>query len=96
MHVFFFSFVRITSYSILSVFPYFYVHIYLPVTVDGYIDRCQASYVVGVVGTITGSLLENVPKCVFKKGVGGKTLSSFVFRGALTCVSGSKLYCVCH
>lgn len=47
MHVFFFSFVRITSCSILFVFPYFYVHIYLLVIVDGYIDRCQASYVLG-------------------------------------------------
>lgn len=56
MHVFFFSFVRITSYSILFVFPYLYVHIYLLLTVDGYIDRCQASYVLGVVCIIIGSL----------------------------------------
>lgn len=38
----FFSFVRITSYSILFVFPNLYVHIYLPVTVDRYLDRYQA------------------------------------------------------
>jgi hypothetical protein len=53
---FFFSFVRITSCSILFVFPYLYVHIHLLVIVDGYIDRCQASYILGVVCTIIGSL----------------------------------------
>lgn len=32
-----------------------YISIYLA-AVDGYIDRCQASYVLGVVCTIVGSL----------------------------------------
>lgn len=91
MHVFiFFSFVRITSYSILFVFPYFYVHIYLLVTVDGYIDRCQASYVLEIVCTIIGSLPENIPKSI----LGLNTTSSVVLREPM-CVS-AKLQYGCH
>lgn len=66
MHVFFFSFVRITSYSILFVFPYLYVHIYLLATVDRYIDRCQASYVLGIMCTIIESLPYNTLKFILE------------------------------
>lgn len=57
----FFSFVRITSYSILFVFPNLYVHIYLPGTVDRYLDRHQASYIVGWYASLLGLCLKTHP-----------------------------------
>ena len=63
----FFSFVRITSYSILFVFPNLYVHIYLPVTVDRYLDRYQAFKLWATMHHYWVSALKHIQIYIIKK-----------------------------
>ena len=88
----FFSFVRITSYSILFVFPNLYVHIYLPVTVDRYLDRYQAFKLWATMHHYWVSALKHIQIYIRKKK---KTVSfSLVTKIPWPCLYGHKLYCV--